>query len=58
VHDRDALMWSASLNLTWRVGDVYDGDPGGSGLKCTPNGTKLWDPQPSNVTAYVFAYLW
>ena len=60
VHDRDAFMWPAqtAVNITWRNGDVYDAAPGGSGLKCTANGTKLWDPQVSQVTAYAFVYSW
>ena len=60
VHDRDSFMWPAqtAVNITWRNGDVYDAAPGGSGLKCVANGTKLWDPQVSQVTAYAFVYTW
>ena len=60
VHDRDTFLWPAqsAVNITWRNGDVYDASPGGSGLKCTENGTKLWDPQISQVSAYAFVYTW
>ena len=59
AHVDDIVVWRAgtSVNITWRNGDVFDPPPG-SGLKCTANGTKLWDPQPSVVSAYAFVYTW
>ena len=56
VHDRDALFFGDGLAMTWRNGDTMDA----ATLKKCPDvgGTTVWNPQPSNVTAYAYVYTW
>ena len=54
--DRDALFFADGIDMNWRNGDTMDAT---TLVKCPDEGGKtVWNPQPSNVTAYTYVYTW
>lgn len=58
VHARDPLLFGPDgFRLRYRIGDTTDPT---TGLKCTleAGGTPAGSPQPTDLLAYAWVYVW